>query len=108
MTHEEISELTDAELNKLAAMAVHDAVTMAPIDEWYFNHFLPIAMDRHALFVASALEMNVCFGDQVVLVTEPKACQSRTVSYGEGTIYARLNAMRRAITLLAADCAQDI
>ncbi|WP_289365830.1 hypothetical protein [Pantoea stewartii] len=108
MTQEEISELTDAVLHKLAAMAVRDAVTIAPTDEWYFNHFLPTAMDRHALIVASSLEMIVCFGDKVVLVTEPKGGQSRTVSYGEGTIYSRLSAMRRAITLLAADCAQYI
>lgn len=64
--------------------------------------------NTHAMIVASVLDMYIYFGDHVVLVSEPAGGLSRTVSYEGKTIPARINAMRRAITLLAADSAQYI
>ncbi|WP_307744408.1 hypothetical protein [uncultured Pantoea sp.] len=51
------------------------------------------------------MNMNICFGDSVVQVSEPAGTQSRTVEY---QFNHRVEAMRRAITLLAADSAQNI
>ncbi|MEB6533228.1 hypothetical protein MXM51_01515 [Pantoea stewartii] len=113
MTQEEVSELSINELHRLAAMVVREASVFTPTDEWYLNgvmdgDFHPTMKNTHAMIVASALDMNICFGDRVVLVSEPAGGHSRTVSYEGKTIPARINAMRRAITLLAADYAQYI
>nr|DAL09258.1 MAG TPA_asm: hypothetical protein [Caudoviricetes sp.] len=57
------------------------------------------------MHLAALMNMNICFGDSVVQVSEPAGTQSRTVEY---QFNHRVEAMRRAITLLAADSAQNI
>ena len=66
---------------------------------------IPLHHIGQAMRIASLMDATISFGDRVVLVSEPAGYQSRTVEYGhEG----RLHAMRWAITLLAADYAQNI
>ena len=51
------------------------------------------------------MNMTICFGGMVVMVSEPDGAQSRTVEY---KLNRRTEALRKAITLLAADFAQHI
>lgn len=113
MTQDEVSQLGISELHKLAALTVHEFSNISMWDKLATNgsidgEFRPALSNTHAMMVAAALDMNVCFGDRVVLVSEPAGGQSRTVAYEEKDISSRLHAMRRAITLLAADYAQYI
>lgn len=67
-----------------------------------WNPFVDISQAMH---LASLMSMNIVFGDKVVLVSEPAGAQSRTVAY---ELSGRVSAMQSAITLLAADCYENI
>lgn len=113
MTQDEVSQLGIAELHKLAALAVHESTQASMWDELMVNgvmdgEFRPTLSNTHALMVAAALDMSIIFGDKVVLVSEPAGAQSRSITYDESGISSRMEALRRAITLLAADSAQYI
>ena len=107
MTQEEIRELPDERLVALAKLAAESSSAAAEGDRSapFGGDFDSLWFTRDAMIVAAKLDMTISFGDHVVLVSEPDGCQSRTVGYsGSG----RLAAMRKAITLLAADSAQYI
>ena len=107
MTQDEISRLPDERLIALAKLAAESSSAAAEGDRSapIGGDFDSLNYTSHAMIVASKLDMTISFGSQVVLVSEPDGCQSRTVGYsGSG----RLAAMRKAITLLAADSAQYI
>lgn len=106
MTQDEISRLPDERLIALARLSAESSnVTDDDQSTCIDEEFNPLGINDHALIVAARLDMTISFGSQVVLVTEPDGCQSRTVEYTET---GRIAAMRRAITLLAADSAQYI
>lgn len=110
MTQDEISQLPKDRLIALAKLAAEAAggdsyrlmVLEGCTEPGDFN---PLTNCAHAMIVAARLEMTISFGDSVVLVTEPDGLESRTIEY---TATDRIAAMRKAITLLAADSAQYI
>jgi len=113
MTQDEISQLGIAELHKLAALAVHESPHISQWDKLMLSGaidgvFRPTLSNTHALMVAAALDMTIIFGGKVVLVSEPIGAQSRSITYDESDISSRMAALRRAITLLAADSAKYI
>jgi len=113
MTQDEVSQLGFVELHKLAALAAHESSHISQWDKLMVNGvidgvFRPTLSNTHALMVAAALDMTIIFGDKVVLVSEPAGAQSRSIPYKESDISSRMAALRRAITLLAADSAQYI
>ena len=110
MSQDEISRLPKDRLIALAKLAAEKAGgdhyglmvlegCTAP------DGFNPLTSCEHAMIVASRLDMTISFGDSVVLVAEPDGLESRTIEY---TATGRIAAMRKAITLLAADSAQYI
>lgn len=109
MTQDEVKHLTDEELCRLSRAAASFWST-SPLEKIELStvagkSWNPIRSTEQAMHLAALMNMNVCFGDRVVLVSEPAGAQSRTVEY---QLNRRLDAMRRAITLLAADSAQYI
>jgi len=109
MTQDEVKQLTDKELCRLSRAAASfwatspvQKIELSTVEGKSWN---PIRSTEQAMHLAALMNMNVCFGDRVVLVSEPAGAQSRTVEY---QLNRRLDAMRRAITLLAADSAQYI
>ncbi|WP_312053494.1 hypothetical protein [Pantoea brenneri] len=109
MTQDEVKELTDEELCRMSRAAASFWST-SPLEKIELStvagkSWNPIRSTEQAMHLAALMNMNVCFGDRVVLVSEPAGAQSRTVEY---QLNRRLDAMRRAITLLAADSAQYI
>jgi len=110
MTQDEISRLPKDRLIALAKLAAESAggdhyglmVLKGCTEPGGFN---PLTDSDHAMIVAARLDMTISFGDSVVLVTEPDGLESRTIEY---TATGRIAAMRKAITLLAADSAQYI
>ena len=110
MTQDEISRLPDERLIALAKLAAESSNVTDGYDNFVLSvliggDFNPLVSTSHAMIVAANLDMTISFGSQVVLVNEPDGYESRTVGYsGSG----RLAAMRKAITLLAADSAQYI
>lgn len=109
MTQDEVKKLTDEELCKLSRAAASFWAT-SPLEKIDLSVVAgktwdPIISTEQAMHLAALMSMNICFGDHVVLVSEPAGAQSRTVEY---QLNRRIEAMRRAITLLAADSAQFI
>lgn len=109
MTQDEVKKLTDEELCKLSRAAASFWAT-SPLEKIDLSvvagkMWNPIILTEQAMHLAALMNMNICFGDRVVLVSEPAGAQSRTVEY---QLNRRIEAMRRAITLLAADSAQFI
>lgn len=109
MTQDEVKQLTDEELCSLSHAAASfwstsllQKIDLLSITRMRWN---PLKSTEQAMHLASLMNMNICFGDRVVLVSEPAGAQSRTVEY---QLSHRIEAMRRAITLLAADSAQFI
>lgn len=109
MKQDEVKQLTDDELcrRSRAAASVRAASPLQKIElstvagkKWN-----PIISTEQAMHLAALMNMNIYFGDRVVLISEREGLQSRTVEY---QLNHRIEAMRRAITLLAADCAQGI
>lgn len=111
MTQDEISQLPKDRLIALAKLAAetvgggdyHDRIILEACGEP--GDFNPLGNCAHAMIVAARLDMTISFGDSVVLVTEPDGLELRTIDY---TATGRIAAMRKAITLLAADSAQYI
>lgn len=95
MSPEEIAKLSDLQIIALSKAAIKEDI----------QHFNPLSHEVDAIYLASKLDMTISFGDKVVLVSEPASSMSRTVAYGYS---GRVGAMRRAVTLLAADCSQFI
>ena len=109
MTQDEVKQLTDEELCHLSRAAASIWST-SPLEKIELStvagkSWNPIRSTEQAMHLAALMNMNVCFGDRVVLVSEPAGAQSRTIEY---QLNRRIEAMRRAITLLAADSAQYI
>lgn len=109
MTQDEVKQLTDDELCRLSRAAASYWAT-SPLEKIDLSiiagkEWNPIKSTEQAMHLAALMDMNICFGDRVVLVSEPAGAQSRTVEY---QFNRRLEAMRKAITLLAADSAQYI
>lgn len=109
MTQDEVKQLTDEELCSLSRAAACFWST-SPLEKIELSNVAgkswnPIMSTEQAMHLAALMNMNICFGDRVVLVSEPAGAQSRTVEY---QLNRRLDAMRRAVTLLAADSAQYI
>ncbi|WP_312055806.1 hypothetical protein [Pantoea brenneri] len=109
MTQDEVKQLTDDELCCLSRTAASYWAT-SPLEKIDLSTIAgkswnPIRSTEQAMHLASLMNMNICFGDRVVLVSEPAGAQSRTVEY---QLNRRMEAMRRAITLLAADSTQYI
>lgn len=109
MTQDEVKQLTDEDLCRLSraaasywATSLLEKIDLSTIAGKDWN---PIKSTEQAMHLAALMDMNICFGDRVVLVSEPVGAQSRTVAY---QLNRRIEAMRRAITLLAADSAQYI
>ncbi|MBS6035859.1 MAG: hypothetical protein KIB40_22475 [Pantoea sp.] len=109
MTQDEVKQLTDEELCSMSRSAASfwstsplEKIDLSTVAGKSWN---PIRSTEQAMHLASLMNMNICFGDRVVLVSEPNAAQSRTVEY---QLNHRIEAMRRAITLLAADSSQFI
>lgn len=109
MTQDEVKQLTDEELCSLSRAAasfwstsLREKIELSTVAGKSWN---PISSIEQAMHLAALMNMNICFGDRVVLVSEPAGAQSRTVEY---QMNRRIEAMRRAITLLAADSAQYI
>lgn len=107
MSQEEINELSDRELNKLSLMSAEscshtgkDKLSLRMVMGWAWQ---PQIDTSQAMHLACLLDMNISFGDRVVLVSEPAGVLSRTIEYSET---GRVAAMRRAITLLSADYAK--
>ncbi|MCZ4057841.1 hypothetical protein O3W44_00285 [Pantoea sp. LMR881] len=109
MTQDDVKQLADDELCRLsrAAASYWSTSLLEKIDlsvvagkDWN-----PIKYTEQAMHLAALMDMNICFGDRVVLVSEPAGAQSRTVEY---QLNRRVEALRKAITLLAADSAQYI
>lgn len=109
MTQDEVKQLTDDELCRLSRAAASYWAT-SPLEKIDLSvvackTWNPIISTEQAMHLAALMNMNICFGDSVVLVSEPAGAQSRTVKY---QLNHRVEAMRRAVTLLAADSAQFI
>lgn len=109
MTQDEVKKLTDDELCRLSRAAASYWAT-SPLEKIELSavagkSWNPIKSTEQAMHLAALMNMNICFGDRIVLVSEPAGAQSRTVEY---QLNHRIEAMRRAITLLAADSAQYI
>lgn len=109
MTQDEVKQLNDKDLSRLSRAAASFWAT-SPVQKIELSavagkSWNPIRSTEQAMHLAALMNMNVCFGDRVVLVSEPAGAQSRTVEY---QLNRRIEAMRRAITLLAADSAQYI
>lgn len=109
MTQDEVKQLPDDELCRLSRAAASYWAT-SPLEKIDLsiiagNEWNPIQSTEQAMHLAALMDMNICFGDRVVLVSEPAGYQSRTVEY---QLNRRVDAMRKAITLLAADSAQYI
>lgn len=109
MTQDEVKQLTDGELCRLSRAAASYWAT-SPLEKIDLSTIAgkdwnPIKSTEQAMHLAALMDMNICFGDRVVLVSEPAGSQSRTIEY---QFNRRLDAMRRAITLLAADSTQYI
>lgn len=109
MTQDEVKQLSDEELCRQSftaasfwATSAGERIELAIVAGKEWN---PIISTEQAMHLAALMNMNICFGDRVVLVSEPAGAQSRTVEYH---FNRRIEAMRRAITLLAADSAQYI
>lgn len=107
MTQDEVSQLSEGELCQLSrivasywAASPQEKIELSVVSGKEWN---PINFTEQAIHIAALMDMKICFGDQVVLVSEPAGSQSRTVAY---QLNRRVETMRRAITLLAADCAQ--
>lgn len=79
-----------------------DKIRLRLVTGMCWNPFVDISQAMH---LASLMSMNIVFGDKVVLVSEPAGAQSRTVAY---ELSGRVSAMQSAITLLAADCYENI
>lgn len=109
MTQDEVKQLTDDELCRLSQAAANFWAT-SPLEKIDLSvvagrNWNPINSTEQAMHLAALMNMNICFGGRVVLVSEPAGAQSRTVEY---QLNHRIEAMRRAITLLAANSAQFI
>ncbi|GAB3400895.1 hypothetical protein GCM10027361_00410 [Erwinia aphidicola] len=109
MTQDEVSLLSDQELQSLS-QRVAEFWSFRPDDKERLRHaaglcWNPLIDISQAMLLAALMDMNICFGDKVVLVSEPNSAQSRSIDY---TNTGRISAMQRAITLLAADCAEYI
>jgi len=109
MTQDEVKQLTDDELCRLSRAAASYWAT-SPLEKIGLStvagkSWNPIMSTEQAMHLAALMNMNICFGDRVVLVSEPAGSQVRTVEY---QLNHRIEAMRRAITLLAADSTQYI
>ena len=109
MTQDDVSRLCEHELRTLSHQ-VAEFWSIRPDDKTRLRHatglcWNPLVDISQAMLLASIMDMNICFGDKVVLVSEPAGAQSRTVEY---TSAGRIAAMQFAITLLAADCAEQI
>ncbi|MEB5707420.1 hypothetical protein [Pantoea anthophila] len=109
MKQDEVSQLSDDELCRLSRIAASywaaspiEKIELSMVSRKEWN---PINSTEQAIHVAALMDMNICFGDQVVLVSEPAGSQSRTVAY---QLNRRVEAMRKAITLLAAGEAYHI
>lgn len=109
MTQDEVTQLSDDELCRLshATARYWCASPLEKIDLTAIagNDWNPIKSTEQAMHLASLMDAKICFGDRVVLVSEPAGAQSRTVKY---QLNRRLEAMRLAITLLSVDSAQHI
>lgn len=109
MTQDEVKQLTDDELCRLSRAAA-SFLSISPLEKIELSNvsgkrWNPINSTEQAMHLAALMNMSICFGDRVVLVSEPAGAQSRTVEY---QLNHRIEAMRRAITLLAVDSAQYI
>lgn len=109
MTQDELSQLSEHEIRHLSyqvaehwSVVMIEKVRLRQVTGICWNPFIDISQAMH---LASLLNMSIIFGDNVVLVSEPNGAQSRTEAY---EITGRVAAMQRAITLLAADCAEQI
>ncbi|MFL6614122.1 MAG: hypothetical protein ACJ8LD_10475 [Pantoea agglomerans] len=109
MTQDEVNDLSDDELCRLSRIAASywaasplEKIDLSMVSGKDWN---PLNTTEQAVHLAALMDMSICFGDQVVLVSEPAGSQSRTVSY---QLNRRVEAMRRAITLLAAGEAYHI
>lgn len=109
MTQDEVKQLPDDELCQLSHAAARfwsvSPVKMIDLSVIAGSDWNPIKHTEQAMHLAALMDMNICFGDRVVLVSEPAGAQSRTVEY---QLNRRVEALRKAITLLAADSAQYI
>ncbi len=109
MTQDEVSLLDDEEICRLSLSVVKFLHPYGNrLLEEYERHgvkWVPLHHIGQAMRIASLMDATISFGDRVVLVSERAGYQSRTVEYGDE---GRLHAMRRAVTLLAADYAQNI
>lgn len=109
MTQDEVYQLTDDELCLLSHAAASywsvSPLQMIDLSAVAGKEWNPIKYTEQAMHLAALMDMNICFGDRVVLVSEPAGAQSRTVEY---PLNRRVEALRKAITLLAADSAQYI
>ncbi|MGE1562188.1 hypothetical protein [Pantoea septica] len=109
MTQDEVKQLPDYELCRLSH-ATARFWSASPLDKINLSvvagkDWNPIKHTDQAMHLAALMDMNISFGDRVVLVSEPAGAQSRTVEY---QLNRRVEALRKAITLLAADSAQYI
>lgn len=109
MTKEEASRRSERDILARAlrvaefwSLKPEDKIRLRQVTGFSWNPLLDISQAMH---IASLLNMSIIFGDNVVLVSEPNGAQSRTEAY---EITGRVAAMQRAITLLAADCAEQI
>lgn len=101
LRNEELCDLSHATARYLAASPLEKInLAAAAGKEWN-----PIASTEQAMHLAALMNMTICFGGMVVMVSEPDGTQSRTVEY---KLNRRTEALRKAITLLAADFAQHI
>lgn len=107
MIQDEVTQLSAQEVSVLSlkaaescAFSPQDKATLKATIGWAWHPHIDITQ---AMLLASLLDMNISFGDKVVLVSEPAGYQSRTVEY---TRAGRLSAMCQAINLLGADYAQ--
>ncbi|MDJ0023066.1 hypothetical protein QM543_07195 [Pantoea eucrina] len=109
MNQEEVLQLPDDELCQLSHAAAR-FWAISPLQKIDLSvlagkKWNPIKSTDQAMHLAALMDMTICFGDKVVLVSEPNGAQSRTVEY---RLNQRIEALRKAITLLAADSAQYI
>jgi len=107
MIQDEVTQLSIQEVCSLSLKAA-ESCSFSPQEKSTLRATIGWAWHPHvditqAMLLASLLDMNICFGDRVVLVSEPSGGQSRTVEY---TRTGRLSAMCQAINLLGADYAQ--
>lgn len=109
MRQDEVLQLSDDELCRLSHSAARFWAT-SPLQKVELSvvagrKWIPLKSTEQAMHLAALMDMSICFGDRVVLVSEPNGVQSRTVQY---QLNQRIDALRKAITLLAADSAQYI